>query len=66
MRQQKCQGNSEEKQLLARAFAELVCYIKSSVENDEHIFKLSQLHCLHECLQSLGIGRSINKTRLKK
>ena len=56
----------EERQLLARAFAELVCYIENKIENDEHILKLSQLHCIYEeRLQNLGIGKIINKTKLK-
>ena len=38
----------EDKQLLARAFAELVCYIENKIENDEHILKLSQLHRIYE------------------
>jgi len=54
----------EERQLLARAFAELVCYIENRIEDDEHILKLSQLHCIYEkCLQNLGISKMINKTR---
>ena len=53
--------------ILARAFVELVCYIENSVENDECIFKLTQLHSLYvERLQCLGISKSVNKTRLKK
>ena len=31
----------EERQLLAKALAELVCYIENKIENDEHIMKLS-------------------------
>ena len=49
----------EERQLLARAFAELVCYIENKIENNEHILK-------EERLQNLGIGKMINKTRLKR
>ena len=49
--------------ILARAFVELVCYIENSVENDECIFKLTQLHSLYvERLQCLGISKSVNKT----
>lgn len=52
---------------MARAFAELVCYIESCIENSEYIFKLSQLHGLFEDrLSNLGVGKSINPTRLKK
>ena len=52
--------------MLARAFAELVCYIESSVEGANFIFKLSELHGLFEDrLSKLGVGKSINKTRLK-
>ena len=67
MQLQQSHDNTEEKQLLVRAFAELVCYIENSVENDECIFKLAQLHSLYvERLQCLGISKSVNKTRLKK
>ena len=58
MQLQQSRDNTEEKQLLARAFAELVCYIENSVENDECIFKLAQLHSLYvERLQCLGISK---------
>ena len=59
MRLQQSRDNTEEKQLLARAFAELVCYIENSVENDECIFKfIAQLHSLYvERLQCLGINQ---------
>ncbi len=33
---------------VARAFAELVSYIESNVENGMYIFKLSELHGLYE------------------
>ena len=61
-------GSKEvENPLLARAFAELVSYIESNVESGSYIFKLSVLHSLYEDrLSSLGIEKSINKTRLKK
>jgi len=36
-------NSCDESQLLARAFAELVCYIENKIENDENILKLSQL-----------------------
>ena len=52
---------------MARAFAELVSYIESNVESGSYIFKLSVLYNLYEDrLSSLGIEKSINKTRLKK
>ena len=67
IRSQKSNDNEEEKQQLARAFAELVAFIESSVENGNYIFKLSELHSLFEDrLCALGLGISINKTRLKK
>ena len=47
MQLQQSRDNTEEKQLLARAFAELVCYIENSVENDECILKLAQLQSLY-------------------
>ena len=60
-------GSKVEKPLLARAFAELVSYIESKVESGSYIFKLSVLHSLYEDrLSSIGIEKSINKTRLKK
>jgi len=67
--QQSCDNTyvSEEKQILARAFAELVCHIEHCVENDTHIFKLSQLHNLFlEHLQYLGYCKDVHKTVLKK
>ncbi len=57
----------EEKLILARAFAELVCYVESNIENGDFIFKMSQLHDLFENrLISLGVEKSINPTRLKR
>ena len=57
----------EEKLMQARAFAELVCYIESSVEDGDYIFKLSNLHTLFkDRLCSLGIEKDINKTRFKE
>ena len=51
----------------ATAFAELVCYIESSVENGDYIFKLSNLHTLFkDRLCSIGIEKDINKTRFKE
>ena len=52
----------------ATAFAELVCYIESSVENGDYIFKLSNLHTLFnkDRLCSRGIEKDINKTRFKE
>lgn len=62
-----CSSKVEDRHLLGRAFAELVCYNECSVENGTYIFKLSQLHCLYESrLSNLGKDTSINKTRLKK
>ena len=66
-RSQQSNDNTQEKELLARAFAEVVSYIDNEVENDGHIFKLSQLHSLYEGhLQTLGVCKSINKTRFKR
>ena len=64
-------SNDTEKQeddlFLARAFAELTCYIESSVLDGNFIYKLSQLHGLFENrLSDLGVAKSINKTRHKK
>ena len=67
IRQQQSDSKYEERQLLARAFAELMCYIENKIQNDEHILKLSHLHNIYqEHLQSLGIHKMINKTRLKR
>ena len=58
---------ADEKPQLARAFAELVSYIESNVENGSYIFKLTALHSLFEDrLHTLGVEKSINKSRLKK
>ena len=58
--------STEQNILQARAFAELVSYIECSIDGGTYIFKLSELHALYEeCLQGLGINKTINKTRLK-
>ena len=60
-------NKTEEKLMQARAFAELVWYIESIVENGDYIFKLSNLHALFkDRLCSLGIEKDINKTRFKE
>ena len=52
-----------DKKAKARAFAELISYI---VEEDTHIFKLSELHTVYlERLQNFGLSLSVNKIRLK-
>ena len=63
-----CDSNKTEENLMqARAFAELVCYIESRVENGDYIFKLSHLHTLFkDRLCNLGIEKNINKTRSKE
>ena len=57
---------TEEPILQARAFADLVSHIESSVDSGVFIFKLSELSKLYENhLLELGIPKGINKTRLK-
>ena len=59
--------SSEEKKMEARAFAELVTYIESSIEEHNYFFKLSELRLLYErLLQDFGILKEINKVRFKK
>ena len=59
-------SGSEDKPLIARAFAELVSYIENDVENGNYIFKLSLLHSLYVDHFCSLVEKSINKTRLKK
>ena len=55
-----------DKKAKARAFAELISYIETALEEDTHIFKLSELHAAYlERLQNFGLSLSVNKTRLK-
>ena len=55
-----------DKKAKARAFAELISYIETALEEDTHIFKLSELHTVYlERLQNFGLSLSVNKTRLK-
>ena len=49
------------------AFVELIEYIDQCVDEGVHMFKLSEVSSLYvQRLVSLGIEKSINKTRLKK
>ena len=65
-RQESCEED-EEKIKESRAFIELVEYIETSVENDKLMFLLSELHSLFVSrLGTLGIHKTVNKTRLLK
>eukprot|EP00112_Aurelia_sp_Birch-Aquarium-sp1_P024788 Seg7984.2 transcript_id=Seg7984.2/GoldUCD/mRNA.D3Y31 product="hypothetical protein" protein_id=Seg7984.2/GoldUCD/D3Y31 len=60
-------SSGEIKSLEARAFAELVSFLESSVEKGIYMFTLSEIHTLFEKrLGELGSHKSINKTRLKE
>ena len=51
----------------ARALLELQCYIKESLEEGQHIFKLADLQKLYSArLEQYGINQYIHSTRLKK
>ena len=56
------QSSISSKQAKARAFAELVMYIESAIEEGTHGFKLAELHTAYE---SSLINFSANRTRLK-
>ena len=59
--------SSSEKIIESQVFAELVAYIETYVEERNFILKLSELHGLYEGrLKSLGVTKTINKTRLKE
>ena len=58
--------NSFEKRAKARAFAELIAYIDTALDDGNHVFKLAELHKMYENrLQEFGVYISVNKTRLK-
>ena len=64
-RQESCEED-EEKIKESQAFIEFVEYIETSVENDKLMFLLSELHSLLVSrLGTLGIHKTVNKTRLK-
>lgn len=49
------------------AFLELTNYIEGFVESGVLLLKLTELHGMHVShLQSMGISKAINKTRLKE
>lgn len=59
--------SSSEKIIESQVFAELVAYIETYVEEGNLILKLSELHGLYEGrLKSLGVTKTINKTRVKE
>ena len=48
-------------------FVELASWVKKEVNSGKLLFKLSELHSLHESsLEELGNTKSVNKTRLKE
>ena len=58
--------NSFEKRAKARAFAELVAFIDTALEEGNYVFKLPDWHELYERrLQQFGVGVSVHKTHLK-
>jgi hypothetical protein len=60
------QLNDEEEKDEARAFAELISYMKISADEDKTLFPLTELHQLYtDRLHDFGIEKSINKTRFK-
>lgn len=64
-RQESC-GKEDEKIMESQAFIELVEYIENSVQENKLLFKLSELHSLYiSRLESLGVYKTVNKTRLK-
>ena len=64
-RQESC-GKEDEKIMESQAFIELVEYIENSVQANKLLFKLSELHSLYiSRLESLGVYKTVNKTRLK-
>ena len=64
-RQESCEKD-EEKVKESQAFIELLEYIETSVENGKLMFLLSELHSLYvRRLETLGVHKSVNKTRLK-
>ena len=64
-RQETCE-REEEKVTESQAFIELVDYKRSSAENDKLMFLLSELHTMYvKRLATLGVHKTVNKTRLK-
>ena len=65
-KRQESREEDEEKIKESQAFIELVEYIETSVENDKLMFLLSELHSFFVSrLGTLGIHKTVNKTRLK-
>ena len=63
---QETREREEEKVTESQAFIELVDYIRSSAENDKLMFLLSELHTMYvKRLATLGVHKTVNKTRLK-
>ena len=54
-----------DKRVKAQVFAEMIAGIESTIEQDNQVFKLKDLHAIYEDrLKELGLVTSINKTRL--
>ena len=64
-RQESCK-EEDEKIMESQAFIELVDYIENSVEDNNLLFMLSELHSLFiSRLEALGVYKTVNKTQLK-
>ena len=61
-----CQISAQDEKNEARAFAELISFIQSCVDDEKYILKLSEIHQLYIIrLLDFGIKKSVNRTRLK-
>lgn len=61
-KRQELREEDEEKIKESQAFVELVEYIETSVDNDNLMFLLSELHSLFVSrLGTLGINKTVNK-----
>lgn len=66
LREHNSSENDERERNKARAFAELVAYIETSLEDGIYLYKLSELHYLYvQRLKELNEDINVNKTRLK-
>ena len=61
-----CQLSAQDEKNEARAFAELISFMQSCVDDEKYILKLSEIHQLYiNRLLDFGIKKSVNRTRLK-
>ena len=66
LRKKNLSVDNNERMMESRAFVELIEYIDTSSRSGIHVFKLSEIHHLYtRRLSSLGVEKSVNKTRLK-